>query len=662
MYFYFTLLSYSWLTGTKEITKMGGYAHDYFIAMDIQANHHSFQIVKPFFRPLLTLELRSRAQKIVRLSKEASASLHICQRGKLLQVRTLSIHYRKRKEGNSSTHKYLDKTHRQASLVQGGKTPPAKGAVLDALINGTQVLQRDIVDLDDPTPQFTEQTAETPSSTRPHTTPTSKPRRYFQAHVPLSSIGKKAKEMVAHGEMKELEKKVGQLGEVNKFLSIVNNKVVKLEKELVDQAKVDKLEKALEGETKRVKELEDEREGFRRLNYNLTDQVDELAKSLKESMPCPKSPEKLNTIKSKRRRQDDFSLNPLSPTLSDIQEMVEFENDDCDVDEVKMENITASGTKRVQSYVSQSAVALRCRVMPPPCIKNPYIKAASGMGMDPFGNQRSKCADLFAATIGGNGLSRYHTDFHEIEFIGSGNFSRVLKVLKRIDGCLYAVKHSIKQLHQDSERRKALMEVQCLGALGSHENIVGYYSSWFENEQLYIQMELCDCSLSINGSHQLLSETEVLEAVHQIAKALQFIHERGIVHLDVKPDNIYVKNGVYKLGDFGCATLIDKSLPIEEGDARYMPQEVLNERYDHLEKVDIFSLGICMLELIRGSSLPESGRLNVKEGKLPLLPGRSLHLQNLIKAMVDPDPIKRPSAKDLVENPLFRKAPQNART
>ncbi|KAF4384848.1 hypothetical protein G4B88_000244 [Cannabis sativa] len=384
--------------------------------------------------------------------------------------------------------------------------------------------------------------------------------------------------------------------------------------------------------------------------------------SSEESMPCPKSPEKLNTIKSKRRRQDDFSLNPLSPTLSDIQEMVEFENDDCDVDEVKMENITASGTKRVQSYVSQSAVALRCRVMPPPCIKNPYIKAASGMGMDPFGNQRSKCADLFAATIGGNGLSRYHTDFHEIEFIGSGNFSRVLKVLKRIDGCLYAVKHSIKQLHQDSERRKALMEVQCLGALGSHENIVGYYSSWFENEQLYIQMELCDCSLSINGSHQLLSETEVLEAVHQIAKALQFIHERGIVHLDVKPDNIYVKNGVYKLGDFGCATLIDKSLPIEEGDARYMPQEVLNERYDHLEKVDIFSLGICMLELIRGSSLPESGRLNVKEGKLPLLPGRSLHLQNLIKAMVDPDPIKRPSAKDLVENPLFRKAPQNART
>lgn len=114
---------------------------------------------------------------------------------------------------------------------------------------------------------------------------------------------------------------------------------------------------------------------------------------------------------------------------------------------------------------------------------------------------------------------------------------------------------------------------------------------------------------------------------------MQFIHERGIAHLDVKPDNIYIKNGVYKLGDFGCATLIDKSLPIEEGDARYMPQEILNEKYDHLDKVDIFSLGAAIYELIRGLPLPESGSqvLNLKGGKLPLLPGHSLQLQNLLK-------------------------------
>lgn len=124
--------------------------------------------------------------------------------------------------------------------------------------------------------------------------------------------------------------------------------------------------------------------------------------------------------------------------------------------------------------------------------------------------------------------------------------------------------------------------------------------------------------------------------IRQIAKALQFIHSRGVAHLDVKPDNIYVKEGVYKLGDFGCATTIDKSLPVEEGDARYMPQEILNENYDNLDKVDIFSLGASIYELVKGSPLPESGPhfLHLREGKLPLLPGHSIQFQNLIKVCV----------------------------
>lgn len=113
------------------------------------------------------------------------------------------------------------------------------------------------------------------------------------------------------------------------------------------------------------------------------------------------------------------------------------------------------------------------------------------------------------------------------------------------------------------------------------------------------------------------------------------MHERGVAHLDVKPDNIYVKNGVYKLGDFGCATLLDNSLPIEEGDARYMPPEILNEKHDDLDKADIFSLGVAMYELIRGLPLPVEGpqTLNLKKGKLPLLPGHSLQLQNLLKVL-----------------------------
>ncbi|KAI3873274.1 hypothetical protein MKX03_016982 [Papaver bracteatum] len=419
----------------------------------------------------------------------------------------------------------------------------------------------------------------------------------------------------------------------------------------------------------------------------------------KENIPCPRSPEKSNTytLRSKRQRQDGFSIGSLSPIFPCQQEVMKFAldtpgsdslaekpsviglQDDCNnvsrsaiehlseslgVDEPRKEEPFVIGTEKKKSYVSQTAVALRCRVMPPPCLRNPYIKDTAEMDLDPFGNRRSKSAGFCSTVANGDGISRYRTDFHEIGQIGHGNFSRVFKVLKRIDGCMYAVKHSIRQLHQDMERRQALMEVQALAALGYHKNVVGYYTSWFENEQLFIQMELCDGSLSIKRSSQLFTEDEALDVMHQIALALMFIHQRGIAHLDVKPDNIYVKNGVYKLGDFGCATLLDKSLPIEEGDARYMPQEILNDNYDYLDKVDIFSLGAAILELVKGSPLPDSGPqlMNLREGKIPLLPGHSIQFQNLVKVMVDPDPVRRPSARDLVKNPIFDRVCKSSRT
>ncbi|KAL2945467.1 Wee1-like protein kinase, partial [Bienertia sinuspersici] len=350
----------------------------------------------------------------------------------------------------------------------------------------------------------------------------------------------------------------------------------------------------------------------------------------KEEIPCPSSPEKLKTVKNKRFKQGNCHCKSPASMLDD-QHTVELSTDPLNMDEKKTETTIATALKKGPSVIPQSAIALRCRVMPPPCLKNPYIKDAVEIDVDPFGSWRTKCPGYLSASTGASGMSRYRTDFQEIEQIGNGNFSRVYKVLKRIDGCMYAVKHSTRQLCQDTERRKALMEVQALAALGFHENIVAYHTSWFENEQLYIQMELCEYSLSVCNSSCSLTEDEVLEAFCQITRALHYIHERGIAHLDVKPENIYVKNGIYKLGDFGCATLLDNSLPIEEGDARYMPQEILNENYDHLDKVDIFSLGVSVYELLRGSSLPDTGHQLLRQGKLPLLPGNLLQLQNLLK-------------------------------
>ncbi|CAN6482930.1 unnamed protein product [Victoria cruziana] len=385
-------------------------------------------------------------------------------------------------------------------------------------------------------------------------------------------------------------------------------------------------------------------------------QVCIISKFDKENFSCPKSPVKSNTVRNKRYRTETFPGN--SDSKKDCPpKAAEHHAETSAVGDLKTVKSLVPGSQKKQNYVSRSAVALRCRVTPPICITNPYLNGNAEMNLDIVCKQKTKPAALLPSVVGGEGLSRYHTDFHELQEIGCGNFSRVFKVLKRIDGCIYAVKHTIKQLHQETERRRALMEVQALAAVGFHRDIVGYYTSWFENDQLYIQMELCDHSLSLSQSGPLLpSEGEVLKAMQEVAEALHLLHECGIVHLDVKPDNIYVKDGVYKLGDFGCATLKDGSLQIEEGDARYMPLEILNDKHEYLDRVDIFSLGASIYELVKGSPLPGSGSqfLALREGKLSLLPGYSLQFQNLLKVMMDPDPRKRPSAKELLKNPIFK--------
>ncbi|CAN6237074.1 unnamed protein product [Urochloa humidicola] len=375
----------------------------------------------------------------------------------------------------------------------------------------------------------------------------------------------------------------------------------------------------------------------------------------KENIPCPKSPEKSANPRSKRYRTDCSSKGLESTEFSFDQEITPVQFDSLIQDDSEEEKLIQPALYKRGGYVSQSAVALRCRVMPPPCVKNPYLNTDPCIDDAVYGGRQCNSAG-FSPSIGGNGLSRYRTDFHEIKKIGHGNFSVVFKVLNRIDGCLYAVKRSIKQLHNDMERRQAVKEVQAMAALGSHENIVRYFTSWFENEQLYIQMELCDRCLSMNRN-QPLKCGDALELLYQICEGLDFIHEHGIAHLDVKPDNIYVRNGVYKLGDFGCATLINSSLAIEDGDSRYMPPEMLNDKYEHLDKVDIFSLGATIYELIRGTPLPESGPhfTSIREGKIALLPGCPMQFQSLIKSMMDPDPVRRPSAKEILRHHAFEK-------
>jgi serine/threonine protein kinase len=106
-----------------------------------------------------------------------------------------------------------------------------------------------------------------------------------------------------------------------------------------------------------------------------------------------------------------------------------------------------------------------------------------------------------------------------------------------------------------------------------------------EVNRLYIQTELCSCTLDDERNRRELSIDRRYKLLREILLALEFIHRNRMVHLDIKPENIFVKADQYKLGDFGLASVTQSNNDVEEGDSRYMSRELLAGNYKDLTKV-----------------------------------------------------------------------------
>ena len=118
---------------------------------------------------------------------------------------------------------------------------------------------------------------------------------------------------------------------------------------------------------------------------------------------------------------------------------------------------------------------------------------------------------------------------------------------------------------------EALQEVYALSYLSvSSENqyIVRYYRGWIDDGQLYIQMELCQKSLYDLFISNKYDENEIIKLLRHVCLGLNELHEKGIVHLDLKLENILISNtGKYKLGDLGFSRLMNKlHTDVPEGD------------------------------------------------------------------------------------------------
>jgi len=210
-------------------------------------------------------------------------------------------------------------------------------------------------------------------------------------------------------------------------------------------------------------------------------------------------------------------------------------------------------------------------------------------------------------------LGKMLEDRYEIlELIGEGGMAVVYKALCHRLNRYVAVKIMREDMAQEDAdfKRRFCAESQAVAML-SHPNIVAVYDVSHSDEVEFIVMELVD-GITLK---QYMSKKGALswkEAAHfskQIARALYHAHARGIVHRDIKPQNVMLlKDGTIKVADFGIAALEnevheDKGQAI--GSIHYIaPEQARGENPD--ARSDIFSLGVVMYEMLTGT-LPFRG-------------------------------------------------------
>lgn len=298
-----------------------------------------------------------------------------------------------------------------------------------------------------------------------------------------------------------------------------------------------------------------------------------------------------------------------------------------------------------------------------------------------FGNPAKKLA------LHESNISRYNAEFAEISTIGSGQFGSVHKCVNRLDGCIYALKRSLKPVAGSVNEQNAMREVYAHAVLGKNPHVVRYYSAWAEDGHMLIQNEYCeggslaDLIEKNNNSNEVMTEGELKPLLIQVAEGLKYIHSLGLVHMDIKPGNIFIsfntdvdechnsgdegfdenetpglrkRMPLYKIGDLGHVTSISNP-QVEEGDCRFLPNEILQEDYSALPKADIFALALTVYLAGGGSELPKNGEKwhEIRKGHLPNLHQISNEMNLLLKLMIDPVANNRPSATALKQNPVL---------
>jgi len=260
-------------------------------------------------------------------------------------------------------------------------------------------------------------------------------------------------------------------------------------------------------------------------------------------------------------------------------------------------------------------------------------------------------------------------DFEFRENLGKGSFGSVYIVKRKENQKIYAMKRVRLINLGEKEKQNSFNEVRLLASF-SHPNIIGYKEAFFDEKSstLNIVMEYADdgdLSTKIKNNlkrHVQFDETTIWSILIQILEGLNYLHKSRIIHRDLKSANIFLtKKGIIKIGDLNVSIIAKKNLAVTQTGTPYYAAPEVWEKESYNNKCDIWSVGCIAYEMaclrvpFRGTSIHQL-YINIMKGKYEEIPKiYSNDLKDIIRLILCLDPVKRPSAEELLNHEIIKK-------
>ena len=256
-----------------------------------------------------------------------------------------------------------------------------------------------------------------------------------------------------------------------------------------------------------------------------------------------------------------------------------------------------------------------------------------------------------------------------LKLLGEGSYGKAFLCKNESNGSICVIKQIIIEGMNKKEIEDVYNEANILEKL-DHQNIIKFYeifNSLKPKLSLNIVTEYADggnLSEKIKKqNNQPFKESEILDYFTQICLALKHIHEKKIIHRDLKSGNVFLmKSGLVKLGDFGISKKFQNTLDKAKtmiGTPYYLSPEIIdNKPYD--SKIDIWSLGVLLYEMMtfkmpfNANSLPMLS-IKILNGTYPPPPKLyTPELREIVSRCLNIDPAKRPSIQEILKTPIIR--------